>query len=133
MKMKIKKENRYDTNRPRSWHLRKYSKYKKRLSMILICIMQHLSNISSSIHENIKQHWGENTFIPIHIFIPTPLLKSEQVFDKSPSFKRPLQMKLLTDESLRINRFSPDITDSDMKDANEETNIIESDEEIDDI
>ena len=42
-------------------------------------------------------------------------------------------MKLLTDESLRINRFSPDITDSDMKDANEETNIIESDEEIDDI
>ena len=42
-------------------------------------------------------------------------------------------MKLLTDESLRINRFSRDITDSDMKDANEETNIIESDEEIDDI
>ena len=42
-------------------------------------------------------------------------------------------MKLLTDESLRINRFSRDITDSDMKDANEETSIIESDEEIDDI
>ena len=42
-------------------------------------------------------------------------------------------MKLLTDESLRINRFSRDITDSDMTDANEETSIIESDEEIDDI
>ena len=42
-------------------------------------------------------------------------------------------MKFLTEESLRINRFSGDITDSDMKDANEETNIIESDEEIDDI
>ena len=26
--------------------------------MILTCIKQHLSNIWSSIHENVKQHWG---------------------------------------------------------------------------
>ena len=43
------------------------------------------------------------------------------------------QMKLLTDESLHINPFSRDITDSDMEDANEETSIIESDGEIDEI
>ena len=43
------------------------------------------------------------------------------------------QTKLLTDESLHINPFSRDITDSDMEGANEETNIIESDEEIDEI
>ena len=36
-------------------------------------------------------------------------------------------------ESLHINPFSRDITDSDMEDANEETNIIESDEGIDEI
>ena len=43
------------------------------------------------------------------------------------------QMKLLTDDSLHINPFSRDITDSDVEDAHEETNIIESDEEIDEI
>ena len=42
-------------------------------------------------------------------------------------------MKLLTDESLRINPFSRDITYPDMEDANEETNIIWSDEEIDEV
>ena len=41
------------------------------------------------------------------------------------------QMKLLTDESLHINPFCRDITDSDMEDAGEETNTIESDKEID--
>ena len=53
-----------------------------------------------------------------------------------PSKKRPLppqQMKLLTGESLHNDPFSRDITDSDMDDANEETNMIESDEEIDEI
>ena len=40
------------------------------------------------------------------------------------------QMKLLTDESLHISPFSRDITDSDMEDSNEETNIIHRDEEI---
>ena len=62
MKMKMKKKNRshrYDINRPRSRHGHKYSKYKKCLSMMmLICIKQHLSNIWSSIHEKVKQHWG---------------------------------------------------------------------------
>ena len=42
-------------------------------------------------------------------------------------------MKLLTDYSLHINPFSRDISGSDMEDANEETNIIESDEEIGEI
>ena len=26
--------------------------------MILLCLKQHLSNISSSIHGKVKQHWG---------------------------------------------------------------------------
>ena len=60
--LKTKKKNRshrHDINRPRSRHGYKYSKYKKCLSMImLICIKQHLSNIWSSIHEKVKQHWG---------------------------------------------------------------------------
>ena len=43
------------------------------------------------------------------------------------------KIKLLTDESLHINPFSRDITDSDVEDAIEETYIIESDEEIDEI
>ena len=48
----------YDINRPRFRHGHKYSKYKKCLSIIFICIKQHLSNIWSSIHEKVKQHWG---------------------------------------------------------------------------
>ena len=41
------------------WHGHKYSKYKKSLSMVmLIYIKQNLSNIWSSIHEKVKQHWG---------------------------------------------------------------------------
>ena len=42
-------------------------------------------------------------------------------------------MKLLSDESLHINPFSWNITDSDIEDANQEANVIESDEEIDEI
>ena len=58
MKMKIKKRShRSDINRPRHGH--KYSRYKKCLTMmILICVKQHVSNIWSSIYENVKQHWG---------------------------------------------------------------------------
>ena len=60
MKMKMKKRShRYDLNRPRSRHRQKCSKYKRCLSMMIrICIKQHLSNIWSSIHEKVKQHWG---------------------------------------------------------------------------
>ena len=37
----------------------KYTKYKICLSiMVFKCIKQHLSNIRSSIHEKVKQHWG---------------------------------------------------------------------------
>ena len=62
MKMKVKiknKSHRYDIDRPRYRHGHKYSKYRKCLIMaMLICIKQHLSNIWSSIHENVKKHWG---------------------------------------------------------------------------
>ena len=48
----------YDINRPRSRHGHKYNKYKNCLSKIMLTyIMQHPSNIWSSIHEKVKQHW----------------------------------------------------------------------------
>ena len=58
MKMEIKnRSHRYDINGPKSSHENKYSKYKTCLSMMmLVCIKQHKSNISSSIHERVKQH-----------------------------------------------------------------------------
>ena len=52
-------KNRYNKNRPKSRRGRKYSKYKKCFSvMMLLCIRQHLSNIWSSTHEKVKQHWS---------------------------------------------------------------------------
>ena len=56
--MKTKnRSHRHDINRPKPRHRRRYSKCKNFLSMtMLICIKQHLSNISSSIHEKVKQH-----------------------------------------------------------------------------
>ena len=49
IKMKIKmksRSHRYNINKLRSRHGRKYSKYNIRLSvMMLLCIKQHLSNI----------------------------------------------------------------------------------------
>ena len=61
MKMKTKTKidsHKYSINRPRCRHGHKYSKYMKRLGMvILICIKQHLSNIWSSVYKNVKQHW----------------------------------------------------------------------------
>ena len=54
-----KRSQRYDINSPRSRHRHKYSEYKKCLSMMmLMCINQYPSNIWSSIHEELKQHWG---------------------------------------------------------------------------
>ena len=62
MKIKMKMKNRlhrYNINRSRSGHGRKYGKCKKYLSMMmLVRIKQHLSNIWNSIHEQVKQHWG---------------------------------------------------------------------------
>ena len=62
MKMKMKMKNRShrcDINRPWSRHEHKFSKYKECLTMImLICIKEHLSNISSTIHKKVTQHWG---------------------------------------------------------------------------
>ena len=59
IKMKMKKiPHRHDINSPKSRHEHKYSKCKKCLSMMmLICIKKHLSNIWSSSHEKVKQHW----------------------------------------------------------------------------
>ena len=62
MSVKIKMEinnrsHRKDINRSTSRHRHKYSKYKKCFGMMmLICIKQHLSNIS--IREKVKQHSG---------------------------------------------------------------------------
>ena len=61
MKMKTIMKNRsrrYVINRPTSRNEHKCSKYKKSLTMMLICIKQHINNIWSSIHENVKKHWG---------------------------------------------------------------------------
>ena len=60
MKLKMKnKSQRHDINRIRSRQRDKYTKCKMCLSiMMVLCIKQHLSNIWSSIHEKIKQHWG---------------------------------------------------------------------------
>ena len=52
MKMK-NRSPRYDINRPKP----RYSTHKKSLKMLLICIKQHISNIWSSVHEKVKQHW----------------------------------------------------------------------------
>ena len=54
---KEKRSHKYVVNR--SWHGHKYSKYKKCLSMIMvICIKHYQSNIWSSIHKKVKEHWG---------------------------------------------------------------------------
>ena len=57
-KMKNKSHS-YDINRPRPRHRHKYTKYKIFFRMMMvICIEQHLSNIWSSVHEKVKQHWA---------------------------------------------------------------------------
>ena len=60
MKMKMKnRSHRRDIKRPTSKHAYKHSTSKKCLSMIMvICIKEHLSNIWSSVHEEIEQHQG---------------------------------------------------------------------------
>ena len=50
--------HRYGINRLRTRHGHKYTKYKLCLSMMtVICIKQYLSNIWSSIHEQVKEQW----------------------------------------------------------------------------
>ena len=60
MGLKIKgRTQRYDINRPRTKYGGKCTKYKMCANiMMVICIKQHQSNIWSSIHEKVKQHWG---------------------------------------------------------------------------
>ena len=59
MKTRIKKKgasHKYDINSPRPRHGREYNKYKMCLNiMMVVCIKQQLSNISSSIRKKIKQ------------------------------------------------------------------------------
>ena len=59
MRLKIKsRSQRYDINRPGTRHGHKYTKYKMCLSiMMVVCIKQHLSNIWTSVHDKVKQHW----------------------------------------------------------------------------
>ena len=53
------RSHRYGIKRPRLRHGHKYTKHKMYLSiMMAICIKQHLNNIWSSIHEEVKQYWG---------------------------------------------------------------------------
>ena len=53
------RSHRYNLNRPLPRHGHKYTKYTKCLSMMMLtCIKQQLSNIWSSIPDNVKQHWG---------------------------------------------------------------------------
>ena len=61
MKKKIKsRAHRYNINRPKSRHGRKYSKYKRFLSMMVFTyIKQHLSNIWNSIHEKLSNTKAE--------------------------------------------------------------------------
>ena len=58
MTMKMRRRSyRYGINRPRPKHGHKCTKDKMCLSiMMIICIKQYLSNISSSIYEKVKQH-----------------------------------------------------------------------------
>ena len=60
MRLKMKsRPQRYDIYRPRPRHGQKYTQYKMCLSIIMvISIKQHLSNIWSSVHEEVKQHYG---------------------------------------------------------------------------
>ena len=62
MKMRLKMKNRsqgYDINRPRPRMGPNILNIKCVSSaMLIICIKQHLSNVWSSIHEKVKQHWG---------------------------------------------------------------------------
>ena len=47
--------HRYDINRTRARHRHTYAKYKMYPSMMMvICFNQHLSNMWTSIHENVK-------------------------------------------------------------------------------
>ena len=57
-RLKIKSRlQRYDVNIPRPGNGFKYTKCKMCLGIVMIArIKQHLSKISSSIHENVKQH-----------------------------------------------------------------------------
>ena len=49
----------YNINRSRPRYRHKNAQYEICLSKIMVrCIKQHLSNIWSSIHEKVKQHWG---------------------------------------------------------------------------
>ena len=61
IKIKVTMKSRiyiYNINWSRPWHGHKHTKCKMCLSiMMVIRIKQHLSNIWSSMHEEVKQHW----------------------------------------------------------------------------
>ena len=58
MRLKIKKIlQRYNINTLRPWQEHKYTKYVSQYNDGYM-YKQHLSNIWSSIHKKVKQHWG---------------------------------------------------------------------------
>ena len=57
--LKQQKVSQYFESGCRSTPGHRYNKYKTRHGMIMItCIKKNLSNIWSSIHKKVKQHWG---------------------------------------------------------------------------
>ena len=60
VRLKIKNiDHKDDINWLRPRYVHKYTKYKMCLSIMMVgYIKQHPSNIWSSIHEKVKQHWG---------------------------------------------------------------------------
>ena len=101
MRLKIKnRSQRYDINRPRSRHGHKYAKYKICLSItMVICIKLYLSNIWSSIHEKVKEHWGwvqrkrclhkkrALKMLRIHHWSPRSVMASMSVYLKGIKFR----------------------------------------------
>ena len=51
-------ENTFWNSLKKHLHRYKYSKQKCIIIMILFCNKQHFSNILSSTHKKVKQHWG---------------------------------------------------------------------------
>ena len=87
----INRSHRYDINRTRPRRDYEYKKSKICLSvMMVMCNIQHLSNIWSWIHEKNKQHWDwvekcivyKNTCISVYMITTLHYLHCATYFDK---------------------------------------------------
>ena len=90
IKMRMKKKNRsheYDINKPRLTHGHEYTEYKTCVKiMMVICIKQHLSNIWSSIHENVTS----NTEAELKAFYKNGTLKNFPKSTEAASCRAPV-------------------------------------------